>query len=98
MLADFTSVVAAVECAVAIQHRLAEVNAELPDDKRLRFRIGVNLGEVIVDRDDLYSDGVNVAARLESLAEPGGVCIGGAVHGIVLGNTLAAFVHDPRLF
>ena len=80
VLADFASAVAAVECAVAIQQRLAEGNAELADDTRLQFRIGVNLGEVIVDRDDIYGDGVNVAARLESLAEPGGVCIGGAVH------------------
>ena len=91
VLADFASVVAAVECAVAIQHRLAEGNAELPDDKRLRFRIGVNLGEVIVDRDDIYGDGVNVAARLESLAEPGGVCIGGAVHEQVEGRLDLAF-------
>ena len=86
VLADFASVVAAVECAVSIQRRLAEGDAELPDDKRLRFRIGVNLGEVIVDRDDIYGDGVNVAARLESLAEPGGVCIGGAVHEQVEGR------------
>ncbi|MDP6572332.1 MAG: alpha/beta fold hydrolase [Rhodospirillales bacterium] len=91
VLADFASVVAAVECAVAIQHRLAEGNAGLPDDKRLHFRIGVNLGEVIVDRDDIYGDGVNVAARLESLAEPGGVCIGGAVHDQVEGRLDLAF-------
>ncbi len=75
VLAEFASVVAAVETAVGIQRALGEMGAEVPDDKRLAFRIGVNLGEVIVDRDDIYGDGVNVAARLESLAEPGGICI-----------------------
>ncbi len=71
VLAEFASVVAAVETAVGIQRSLAEQSADIPDDKRLQFRIGVNLGEVIVDRDDIYGDGVNIAARLESLAEPG---------------------------
>ncbi len=83
VLADFGSVVAAVDCAVRIQRQFAENNAQLPDDKRLQFRIGVNLGEVIVDRDDIYGDGVNVAARLEGLAEPGGVCLSDAVLQIV---------------
>ncbi len=63
VLAEFASVVAAVETAVGIQRSLAEDNANIPDDKRLEFRIGVNLGEVIVDRDDIYGDGVNIAAR-----------------------------------
>ena len=80
VLADFGSVVAAVDCAVSIQRELAERNAKVADDKRLQFRVGVNLGEVIVDRGDIYGDGVNVAARLESLAEPGGVCISASVH------------------
>ena len=80
VLADFGSVIAAVDCAVAIQRQLSERNAEVPKDQRLQFRIGVNLGEVIVDRDDIYGDGVNIAARLETLAEPGGVCVSGSVY------------------
>ncbi|MFQ6007132.1 MAG: adenylate/guanylate cyclase domain-containing protein, partial [Woeseia sp.] len=60
VLADFGSVVAAVDCAVSIQRQLAESNAQVPDDKRLQFRIGVNLGDVIVDGDDIYGDGVNI--------------------------------------
>ena len=86
VLADFGSVVAAVDCAVSIQRQLAESNAQVPDDKRLQFRIGVNLGEVIVDRDDIYGDGVNIAARLEGLAEPGGICISGRVYDQVEGK------------
>ena len=80
VLADFGSVVAAVDCAVSIQRQLSERNSEVPKNQRLQFRIGVNLGEVIVDRDDIYGDGVNVAARLEQLAEPGGICISRAVY------------------
>ena len=79
VLADFVSVVAAVNCAVSIQHQLSERNAELPKNQRLQFRIGINLGEVIVDRDDIYGDGVNIAARLEALAEPGSICVSGRV-------------------
>ena len=91
VLAEFGSVVAAVESAVTIQRLIAESNANVPDDMRLQLRIGVNLGEVIVDRDDIYGDGVNVAARLESLAEPGGICISGSVHEQVEGKTGLAF-------
>ncbi len=80
VLADFGSVVAAVDCAVSIQRQLAEGTAQVADGKRLQFRIGVNLGEVIVDRDDIYGDGVNIAARLEALAKPGGICISGRVY------------------
>src|SRR5918996_3809176 len=68
-------VVDAVECAVAIQRSMAERNAETPQDRRIDFRMGVNLGDVIVEADDIYGDGVNIAARLEALAEPGGICI-----------------------
>jgi len=75
VLAEFASVVVAVTCAVEIQRDLAARNEGLPGDRRVRFRIGVNLGDVIVDRGELYGDGVNVAARLEGLAEPGGICI-----------------------
>ena len=80
ILAEFTSVVDAVGTAVEIQRELAERNSALPDDQRMHYRIGINLGDVIVDEDAIYGDGVNVAARLESLAEPGGICISGSVH------------------
>lgn len=76
-LIEFPSVVDAVRCAVEIQQAMAECNEELPADKRLEFRIGVNLGDVIVEGQDIYGDGVNVAARIEELAEPGGVLISG---------------------
>lgn len=75
VLAEFASIVVAVRCAVEVQHDLAARNESLADERKVRFRIGVNLGDVIVDRDELYGDGVNVAARLESLAEPGGICV-----------------------
>jgi adenylate cyclase len=79
VLADFGAVVDAVSCAADIQRHIARKNQDLPEKDRLEFRIGVNLGDVIVDRGDIYGDGVNVAARLESLAEPGGICVSGAV-------------------
>jgi TolB-like protein len=74
-LVEFPSVVDAVECAVAVQRGMKERNADIPDNKRITFRVGVNLGDVIIEGDDIYGDGVNVAARLEGLAEPGGVCV-----------------------
>ncbi len=80
VLAEFASVVNAVQCAVEIQATLKTENANLPSDRRMEFRIGVNLGDVMVDGEQIYGDGVNVAARLESLAEPGGICISGKVH------------------
>jgi TolB-like protein/class 3 adenylate cyclase/rhodanese-related sulfurtransferase len=80
VLAEFASVVEALECAVSAQGKLGERNAEEPEDSKLCFRIGINLGDVIVDRDDIYGDGVNIAARLEGLAEPGGICISGRVY------------------
>ena len=75
LLIEFASVVDAVRCAVEAQRAVLDRNAEIPEDKRLVFRIGINLGDVIIDGDDIYGDGVNVAARLEALAEPGGICI-----------------------
>ena len=86
MLVEFASVVDAVACAAAVQQAMAEHNASLPDDKRIALRIGVNLGDVIVEGDDIFGDGVNVAARLEALAEPGGVAISGTVHEHVVGK------------
>ena len=79
VLAKFDAVVDAMSAAVAIQNELQTRDQDLPDDRKVQFRIGVNLGDVIEDRGDIYGDGVNVAARLESLAEPGGVCISEAV-------------------
>jgi adenylate cyclase len=79
VLADFSTVSNALACAVEIQQQLRKQNADLPEDRRVEFRIGLNLGEVIMDRGDIYGDGVNVAARLESLAEPGGICISESV-------------------
>src|SRR5216683_3958184 len=80
LLAEFTSVVDAVRCAVEIQHALKEKNAELSPQRQMQFRIGINLGDVIVEGERLYGDGVNIAARLESLAEAEGICISGTVY------------------
>ncbi|MCZ6699692.1 MAG: hypothetical protein O7D94_12235, partial [Planctomycetota bacterium] len=79
VLAEFGSVVEAVRCAISFQEEITTRNTELPDDRRLRFRIGINVGDVMVKGDDLFGDGINVAARLEGLAEPGGICISGSV-------------------
>jgi adenylate cyclase len=87
MLAEFPSVVNAVACAAELQRGLQERNADVPPDRRIEFRVGVNLGDVIVDGDDIYGDGVNVAARLESFAEPGGIAVSGSVRDHV-GNRL----------
>ena len=82
-LAKFDAVVDAMSAAVAIQNELNTRNQGLPDERKVHFRIGVNSGDVIEDRGDIYGDGVNVAARLESLAEPGGICISDAVRGAI---------------
>jgi DNA-binding response OmpR family regulator len=79
LLAEFGSVVHAVECAVEIQRNLSSRNTPLPDEKRMEYRIGVNLGDVVIDRGKLYGDGVNIAARIEKLACPGGIAISGMV-------------------
>jgi adenylate cyclase len=88
VLADFGTVTDALRCATEIQDELQIRNAELPDSRKVQFRIGVNLGEVIQDRGEIYGDGVNVAARLESLANPGGICISDAVRAAA-GNKIA---------
>ena len=87
VLADFSTVSGALACAAAIQQDLKQCNLELAENRQVRFRIGVYLGEVIVDRDEIFGDGVNVAARLEGLAEPGGICISGAAYDAI-GNKL----------
>jgi len=80
LLAEFVSVVDAVNCAVEIQRELAERNAELPAERKMEFRIGVNLGDVVEEEDRIYGDGVNIASRMEGLAEAGGTCISGTVY------------------
>ena len=86
MLVEFPSVAEAVKCAVEIQEHLREVNADQPPGRRMEFRIGINLGDVIADGDRIYGDGVNIAARLEGLAEGGGVCVSGTVFDQVDGS------------
>ncbi len=80
MLVEFVSIVDAVRCAVEIQRGMAERNVDVPTDKRIQFRIGINIGDIIIDGDDIFGDGVNVAARLEALADPGGIMVSGIVH------------------
>src|SRR3954469_18948449 len=80
MLVEFASVVDAVSCAVHVQRAMVERNAAIPQDKQIVFRIGINLGDIIIDGDDIFGDGVNIAARLETLCEPGGVCISRAAN------------------
>ncbi len=80
MLVEFASVVDAVQCAVVIQRAMAEREADIPEDWRIQYRIGINLGDVVIEEDDIFGDGVNIAARLEQIAEPGGVCISGTAY------------------
>jgi adenylate cyclase len=93
VLARFDAVVDAVSSAIDIQEQLKLRNSDLPDERKVQFRIGVNSGDVIEDRGDIYGDGVNVAARLEGLAEPGGICISDAVR-IAIGNKLGLAYED----
>jgi adenylate cyclase len=93
VLAEFASVVNAVECAIEIQSTLRAENASLPAERRMEFRIGINLGDVIVEGEQIYGDGVNVAARVQSLAEPGGICVSGNVQEQI-GNKLAIDFFD----
>jgi class 3 adenylate cyclase len=79
LLAEFGSIVDAVECAVAVQRDMLERNAAVAEEQRIQVRIGINLGEVIVEGDDRYGEGVNIAARLQQLADPGGICVSGKV-------------------
>jgi len=105
LLVEFASIVDAVQCAVEIQTGMATRNVDEPNDRRLVFRIGINLGDVIVEGDDIHGDGVNVAARLEGLADPGGICISQAVYDQVnrklalgaedLGNTALKNIEEP---
>src|SRR2546425_3090811 len=93
ILAEFASAVAAVQCAVEIQQELRGKNAELPPDRRMEFRLGINVGDVMVDGEQIYGDGINVAARLQGLADPGGIFIAGTVYDQVK-NKLALHYED----
>ena len=92
MLIEFASVVAAVECALAMQEQMASANKAAPEGKRILYRIGVHLGDVLVEGEDILGDGVNIASRLEGVAEPGGVSISGAAHEHVRGRIEAEFI------
>ena len=92
LLAEFASVVDAVRCAVEVQRGMADREPGVPEDRRIRFRIGINLGDVIVEEHDIFGDGVNVAARLEALAEPGGICVSRIVRDQVRDRLDYAFV------
>src|SRR5262245_51197138 len=92
LLLDFSSIVAAVECAAAVQKIVGERNADVPQDRQMLFRIGVNLGDVLIEAEDLVGDGVNLAARLEGIAEPGGICISDDAYRHVQGKVSAQFV------
>jgi len=91
LLVEFASVVDAVTCALATQRGISERNTGIPADQRIEFRIGINLGDVIVEEGDIYGDGVNIAARLEALAEPGGICVSRVVHDQVRDKLDVAF-------
>jgi adenylate cyclase len=91
VLAEFGSVVHAVECAVAIQRDFKSKNSNLPAAHKMEYRIGINLGDVVIAKDRLYGDGVNIAARIEKLAEPGGIAISGTVFDQVENKLLLDF-------
>ena len=91
MLAEFASVVDALRCAIEIQRGMLERNADVPQERRIEFRVGINVGDIIIDGGDIYGDGVNVAARLEGLAEPGGICVSGRVQEDARGKLDIAF-------
>jgi adenylate cyclase len=80
LLVEFASVVDAVRCAVEMQREIIARNAAVPQQRRIEFRMGINLGDIIIEDGDIFGDGVNIAARLEALAEPGGICLSAAAH------------------
>ncbi|MGE5062298.1 MAG: adenylate/guanylate cyclase domain-containing protein [Betaproteobacteria bacterium] len=91
MLVEFASVVDAVACAVAVQRGMLSRNTDIPEDKRVIFRIGINVGDIIIDGDDIFGDGVNIAARLETLCEPGGLCISRMANDEIRGKLALSF-------
>ena len=96
ILAEFPSVVNAVECAVAIQTKMAERNAAVEPARRMQFRVGINIGDVVYDDVRIYGDGINVAARLEGIAEAGGICISGKVYDEIDGQDRSALPGHRR--
>src|SRR5262249_43618376 len=96
LLAEFPSVVDAVRCAVEVQRWMIERNAAVPEDERVEFRIGVNVGDVIAELDDIYGDAVNIAARLEALADPNGICISQVAHEQIRDRLSYAFTDAGR--
>jgi TolB-like protein len=99
VLLEFPSVVDAVECVVAVQAVMAERNNGVPEDRRMLFRIGINLGDILIEGDDILGDGVNVAARLEGIAEPGGICLSSSAYEQVRGKVPVDFISwraDPQ--
>jgi adenylate cyclase len=97
VLLEFPSVVDAVECAVAVQAVMAERNSGVPEDRSMLFRIGINLGDILIEGDDILGDGVNVAARLEGIAEPGGICISSSAYDQVRGKVAVEFTDMGEL-
>jgi class 3 adenylate cyclase len=91
VLLEFPSVVDAVECAVAVQAVMADRNERIPQDRRMLYRIGINLGDILIEGDDILGDGVNVAARLEGVAEPGGICLSSSAYDQVRGKVPVEF-------
>src|SRR5215467_14073099 len=91
MLVEFVSVVDAVRCAVEIQRGMLDRNSSIPTENRIQFRIGINVGDIIIDSDDIFGDGVNVAARLQELSLPGGIAVSGRVHDDVIDRLDARF-------
>ncbi|MBY6141636.1 adenylate/guanylate cyclase domain-containing protein [Leisingera daeponensis] len=91
MLVEFASAHDAVRCALGIQKAMADRETDTPEKTRIRYRVGINIGDVVFDGADIFGDGVNVAARLEGLAEPGGICISGIVHETVAGRLGESF-------
>ena len=95
-LVEFASAVDAARCAVEIQRGMATQNTDVPDDQKIEYRIGIHIGDIIIDDDDIFGDGVNIAARLEGIAEPGGVCISDDAYRQVRGKVDIAFEDMDR--
>jgi hypothetical protein len=91
LLVEFSSVVDALRCATEVQTHMAERNATVPTDRRIEFRIGINVGDIVIEDGDIFGDGVNIAARLEGLAEPGGICVSALVRRDAAGKLDLAF-------
>ena len=91
LLVEFVSVVDAVCCAVEVQRGMGERNVNVPENKRIEFRVGINVGDIVIDGGDIFGDGVNLAARLEALAEPGGICVSGRVQEDIVGRLPLSF-------